>query len=302
MVVFDNLGRGNEEALDQETVKLVVGDLRNVHEVQKLFEEGPFEAVLHFAAYALVGESMEKPEEYFTNNVGGSLNLLRAMVQSNVKNFILSSTSEVYGEAKFLPITEDHPLEPTNPYGESKLMVEKVLKWLDKIHDLRFVSLRYFNAAGAMLDGSLGEAHDPETHLIANAIRGALGIHQFKLTYSRVHTPDGSTIRDYIHVEDLADAHILALRALENGAVSNFYNVGVGKGYSTLEIVEEIRRVAGGHFEVGDGERRHGEPAEKYASNEKIKRELGWEPKYGLKEIIESAYRWHSSKKKEELE
>ena len=292
VVVFDNLSKGHNEAID---CPLVVGDLQNREEISKALAGAGFEAVMHFAASTMVDESVKDPKKHFNNNVCTTFNLLDAMLEHNVKKFIYSSSSEVYGEAERLPLLEEMTLKPLNPYGLSKAMIEWSLPWYDSGYGLKFIALRYFNAAGAMLDGSMGEDHRPEMHLIPTAIRSALGLCDFKLTCAKMDTPDGTTIRDYTHVLDLASAHILALEALAQGHQSDIFNVGVGKGYSTLEVVKKVQEITGVEFSVGKGEPRKGEPAAKYCSNEKLRRELGWEPKYGLEEMIESAYLWHKS-------
>lgn len=292
VVVFDNLEKGHEEAI---SCPLITGDLRNLGEVRKVFKDQTFNAVIHFAAYTAVGPSMKDPQAYFENNISGGLNLLSAMREFGVRCLIFSSSSEVYGEAKKLPLTEKMPLRPTNPYGETKAMFEKILSWYSHAYDLGYVALRYFNAAGATLDGSMGEDHHPETHLIPNAIRGALGFAEFELTCSRVDTPDGSTIRDYAHVLDIADAHIRALDYLANNKKNDVFNVGKGRGYSVLEVIKEVRRVSGADFPVRQGTPRAGEPPAKWAANDKIKKILNWEPKYGLREVIESAWKWHKT-------
>lgn len=294
VVVFDNLENGHREITSKLGVELVEGDLRNPKDIASALDSS-LDAVMHFAAYAAVGPSMKDPQAYFENNIGGGLNLLSAVRSAGIKYFIFSSSSEVYGEAEKLPLTEEMPLKPTNPYGETKVMFEKVLSWYDYAYGLKYVALRYFNAAGAALDGSMGEDHDPETHLIPNAVRGALGLAEFKLTCSKVDTSDGTPVRDYTHVLDIAEAHVRALDYLVEGGGSNAFNVGKGRGYSVMGVVEEVKRVTGADFPIRQGEVREGEPSAKWASNEKIKEVLGWKPQYGLKEIVESAYRWHKS-------
>ncbi|MBV9120226.1 MAG: UDP-glucose 4-epimerase GalE, partial [Chloroflexi bacterium] len=245
VTVFDNLAQGHRAAV---TASIEQGELMDYGRILEVLRTGKFEAVMHFAAYALVGESMADPRKYFSHNVAGSINLINAMVESGVSGIVFSSTSEVYGEAIRLPIDEDHPKLPTNPYGESKWMIEQVLRRYGQAYGLRSIALRYFNAAGAAEDGSLGEDHRPETHLIPSAIMGALGRREFQFTCARVNTPDGTTIRDYIHVLDLASAHALALDALAQGHPSAAYNVGLGRGYSTREVVETVQRVSGVEF------------------------------------------------------
>lgn len=290
VVVFDNLENGHREVVSKLGAQLIKGDLRNREDI----EVAGADAVMHFAAYACVGESTKNPPRYFQNNVAATLNLLGAMVEHGVKKFIFSSSSEVYGEAEKLPLTEDMPLKSDNPYGLSKLMVEQILPWYDHYAQIKYVALRYFNAAGAALDGSMGEDHDPETHLVPNVILGALGRGEFKLTCATgLDTPDGTPIRDYTHVLDIADAHIRALDYLADDGKSDVFNVGRGHGYSVLEVIKEVERVSGKKIPQERGEKREGEPSAKWASNEKIKKVLGWRPNYGLKEIAESAYLWH---------
>jgi len=295
VVVFDNLENGHREIVSQLGAELIEGDLRHKKDLVLALDPS-FDAVMHFAAYACVGESTKNPPRYFQNNVAATLNLLDAMVEAKIKKFIFSSSSEVYGEAEKLPITEDMPLKSNNPYGLSKVMVEQILPWYDSFAGIRFVSLRYFNAAGAALDGSMGEDHNPETHLIPNAILAALGRKKFRLTCATdLDTPDGTPIRDYTHVLDLADAHLRALDYLFEGGKSSAFNVGKGRGYSVLEVIHEVERVSGERIPLEEGEKRRGEPSAKWAANEKIKKVLGWKPRYGIKEIVESAYLWHKT-------
>jgi len=290
VVVFDNLEQGHKEFLQE--CDLVVGDLRNPTDLL-LLNGYKIEACLHFSAYTSVGESVQDPSKYFLNNVIGSFNLINYLKDRGVDKFILSSTSEIYGEADYLPMDENHKLNPTNPYGLSKLMVENILSWFSRAYQFKSIILRYFNAAGASMDGTIGELHNPENHLIPNAILGALGTKEFKLTFSKVATKDGSPIRDYIHVEDLANAHVLALQKLLNGGNSDVFNLGTGNGYSVLEIISEIEKVSKVKLPREIGEIRAGEPSAKYASNIKAKQELKWNPKFSLQEIISSAYNWH---------
>ncbi|MFW6143834.1 MAG: UDP-glucose 4-epimerase GalE [Patescibacteria group bacterium] len=295
VTVFDNLENGNEEVARRLDVDLVVGDLREKEAIAGVLDPS-FDAVMHFAAYTAVGPSMEDPEKYFVNNMNGGLNLLSVARAAGIPHFIFSSSSEVYGEAEELPLTEDMPLAPTNPYGETKAMFEKILHWFSYAYDFSYVALRYFNAAGAALDGSMGEAHNPETHLIPNAVLGALGKREFKLTCSTdLDTPDGTPIRDYTHVLDIANAHVRSLDYLEDGGESQAFNVGKGHGYSVLEVIEEVEKVSGNEIPRQKGKSRKGEPSAKWAANDKIKENLGWEPDYGLEEIIESAYLWHKN-------
>lgn len=291
VVVFDNLRQGHRAAVQ---APLVVGELVDREAVFACFRRWRFDAVLHLAAYTSVRESVVDPNKYVVHNVGGAIVLLEACLAYGVPHVVFSSTSEVYGEARYLPLDEEHPTEPANPYGASKLQVEQYLRWYDAAYGLRSISLRYFNAAGAALDGSMGEDHRPEEHLIPNAIRGALGLQPFRLTSPLVETPDGTTIRDYVHVLDLAEAHLLALEALRRGHPTDVINLGSGVGYSTRQIVELVQEITGVRFPIERGEPRPGEPPVKYASYTKAARVLGWRPRYGIEEIIASAVAWHS--------
>jgi len=295
-IVFDSLETGHQETIPE--TQLYVGDLKtDTKLLDKVFKKEKPEAVVHFAAYIEVGESVKDPQKYFLNNVGGSLNLLRAMIKNKVKKIVFSSTAAVYGEPKKIPINEEEPKIPTNPYGETKLTVEKILKWYGQAFGLSSISLRYFNAAGAALDGAIGEDHHPETHLVPLAIEAALGKRRgFKIFGGDYDTPDGICIRDYIHVLDLAEAHLLALKFLEKDNQGfQVYNVGTGQGHSVLEVVEMVKKVSGISFSSPIGKRRQGDPARLIASPQKIKRELGFKPKYSdLKTIVESAWKWHN--------
>lgn len=293
VIVLDNLSKGHREAVLKG--KLIVGDLADMDLLDRIMKEEEIEGVIHLAADSLVGESMEKPGKYYRNNVANGLNLLEAMVNNGVKYIVFSSTAAVYGEPEEIPITEEHPTNPENTYGESKLFFEKMLKRYDEIHGLKYVSLRYFNAAGADLSGQIGEAHDPETHLIPIVLQKVLGIRDKLYIFGDDYpTKDGTCIRDYIHVEDLADAHILAVEALVKGMESRVYNLGNGEGYSVKEVIEVAEEVVGKEIDAEIAERRPGDPAVLVASSDKIKRELGWKPLYpDLRTIIESAWRWH---------
>jgi len=295
VVVFDNLEGGHREIMTELGVELLEGDLRNERDIAEALDSS-FDAVMHFAAYACVGESTKNPPRYFRNNVVATINLLDALLRAEIKKLVFSSSSEVYAEAEKLPLTEDMPLGSENPYGLSKLMIEQIVPWYEAYGGIKFVSLRYFNAAGASLDGLMGEDHDPETHLIPNAIRGALGLCDFALTCSTsLDTPDGSPIRDYTHVLDLADAHVRALDYLVSGGESGAFNVGKGCGSSVLEVIKAVKEITGADFAVGEGRARVGEPLAKWASTKKINEVLGWEAKYDLKDIVESACKWHKS-------
>lgn len=294
VVVFDNLVYGHKEAVN---CPLVVGDLLNKSDIVGVFKNNKFDGVIHFAAYALAGESMEKPAKYFENNILGGLNLLEVMKDFGVKYIVFSSTCAIYGYPKKLPVGEEEEKKPVSVYGESKLMFEKILNWYDRIFGIKNVCLRYFNAAGALLDGSIGEDHSPETHIIPVAMEVVLGKREkFVIFGDDYNTPDGTCIRDYIHVLDLAEAHIKSLEYLKEKNQSDYFNVGTGQGYSNKEIISMIKEVTGVDFKVETGPRRPGDPDAIWADNSKIKRVLGWRPKYSeLKTIIESAWNWHKN-------
>jgi UDP-glucose 4-epimerase len=295
IAVFDNLVYGHKGAIPKG-VRLIEGDLIRMRTIADLFEQFEPEAVLHFASYTYIGESVEKPEKYFQNNVVGSLNLLCAMRSYGVKKIIFSSSAAVYGQPKKVPITEDSPLSAESPYGESKIMIEKMLHSFDVAYGIKSVSLRYFNAAGADLNHDLGEDHNPETHLIPLVIKAALGkIAELKIFGDDYDTPDGTCIRDYIHIKDLAGAHILALDKLNTGSESGAYNLGNGTGTSVKEIIETARSVSGKKIPAKVVARRAGDPARLVASFEKAKKELSWLPKRSdVKTIINNAWEWHS--------
>ena len=288
VTVFDNLTEGHRKAVDPRA-NLVIGDLQKPEEIAAAVRAAAPEAVMHFAANALVGESMSNPSKYFRNNVYGGINLLDAMVAAGVKKFVFSSTCATFGPPERLPIDETLPQRPINPYGESKLMFEKVLRWYDEIHGLRFVALRYFNAAGAT--EKYGEDHRIETHLIPNVLKVALGQKEHVEIYGTDYaTPDGTCIRDYIHIVDLAQAHILALGVESSG----FYNLGTGGGTSVREVIAACEKVTGKAIAVVEKPRRAGDPPLLIAGSDKIKKELGWTPKYqAIDKIVESAWAWH---------
>jgi len=249
--------------------------------------------VVHMASFIQMGESFKNPGKYFRNNLEAAINLLDVMVENNCKKIIFSSSAGVYGIPESLPIKEETTKNPENPYGETKLMIERMLYWYDNAYSIKSVCIRYFNAAGASLDGTIGEDHPEESHIIPLIIKAAISGKQFKLFGNDYKTKDGTCVRDYVHVVDLANAHILALDSLFKGANSNQFNAGVGKGYSNLEIIKEVEKVAG-NFKWTFAPRRPGDADALYASTNKIKKYLKWKPKYGLKEIIISAYEWHS--------
>lgn len=294
VVVVDNLSSGHRQAVDKRANFELI-DLGQEKAVEGVFKKYKFDAIIHFAGVISMGESMENPAKYFKINVFNALNLFEVMVRYKVLKLIFSSSAGVYGNPVRLPILEDDSKKPTNPYGESKLMVEKILGWYDKIFGLRSISLRYFNAAGAALDGKLGEDHHPETHIIPLAIKTALGEREgFKLFGEDYETPDGTCIRDYVHVEDLCSAHLLALKALFEGSKTKVYNVGTGRGYSNKEVIAMVKRVSKVDFPVKICARRPGDATELVANPTRIKKELGWEPRYSdLKTIVKTAWHWH---------
>jgi len=295
VVTFDNLQKGYKKAVTGG--KFVKGDLADKELLNQVMEKNQIEGVIHLAADSLVGESMENPGKYYRNNFANGINLLEAVVKNGVKNIVFSSTAAVYGEPDQIPIKEDNQTEPTSTYGESKLFFEKALKRYDDIYDLKYVSLRYFNAAGADPEGEIGEAHDPETHLIPIVLQTALGIRDKIYIFGDDYpTRDGSCIRDYIHVNDLAAAHVLAVEALADGKESSIYNLGNGEGYSVKEVINTVKEVTGRDFEVEVSERRAGDPAVLIASSDKIQKELNWQPQYPeLEKIISTAWKWHKS-------
>jgi UDP-glucose 4-epimerase len=288
VTIFDNLSEGHRRALDPRA-EFIEGDLVDRQSIEKTMAKQRPDAVMHFAANALVGESMQNPSKYFRNNIANGLNLLDAIIAVGVGKIIFSSTCAIFGPPERLPIDETTPPRPINPYGESKLAFEKILRWYGEIHGLKFVSLRYFNAAGA--SPNFGEDHRVETHLIPNVLKVALGekpnVEIFGTDYE---TPDGTCVRDYIHILDLARAHILALKS----AKSDFYNLGTGGGASVREVIDSCRKVTGRKIDIVEKPRRPGDPPRLIASSEKIKRELGWKPQFqSLDAIIESAWKWH---------
>jgi UDP-glucose 4-epimerase len=290
VTVYDSLISGHAAAVPRGA-ELVVNDVRDEEALGHVLSDHLIEAVVYYGGFIAAGESMAQPGRHFANNVGGVISLLNTMLDYDVRRFVFSSSAAVYGEPESVPLTEDAPIRPVNPYGESKVMVETMLRWYGSQCDLRWISLRYFNAAGAT--AKLGEDHRPETHLIPIVLQAAAGERRYvPLFGSDYPTPDGTCIRDYIHVSDLAAAHILALRHLEEGC--GVYNLGNGRGFSNLEVIETARRVSGRPIEVKEEERRPGDPPALVASAEKAKTELGWQPKVTtLEEIVESAWRWH---------
>ena len=293
VISLDDLSTGHRELLPGGL--LIEGRLGDATLLDKIFSTHPIDAVMHFAAYSLVGESVADPLKYYRNNVAETTELLDAMRRHKVKRFIFSSTAAVYGEPIEVPISEDHPCAPTNPYGATKLAVERMLADCDTAHNLKFIALRYFNAAGADESGMLGERHEPETHLIPCILKAAAGeMAQVNIFGTNYPTPDGTCLRDYVHVSDLAQAHILALEALLSGKDSRIYNLGNSTGYSVRQVIEVARKVTGHRIPAVESAPRPGDPAVLVADSAKIRKDLGWQPKYEhLETMIQSAYDWH---------
>ena len=294
VVIVDNLQTGHRGALNPAAT-FYEGDIRDAAVLDKIFTENKIEAVIHFAANSLVGESVEKPLLYFNNNVYGMQVLLEAMVRHGIDKIVFSSTAAVYGEPKRVPIHEDDETHPTNPYGETKLTMEKMMKWVSRANGVRYVSLRYFNAAGALPDGSIGEDHATETHLIPLILQVPLGKRDHITVFGEDYpTPDGTCLRDYIHVVDLADAHVLALDYLRQGGESNIFNLGNGQGFSVKEMIAAAQKATGRSIKVEIGARRAGDPAQLIASSEKARTVLGWNPQFtDVEQVISTAWTWH---------
>ena len=296
VIVVDNLVTGYEKAIPDKAV-FYQGDIRNFEFLDNLFKKEKIDAVIHFAAYSLVGESVTNPLKYYDNNLYGTKVLLEAMIKNNVNKIVFSSTAATYGEPENIPILESDRTCPTNPYGETKLAMEKMFHWASKAHGLNYVSLRYFNACGADATGQIGEAHNPESHLIPLVLQVPNGKRESVSIYGTDYdTPDGTCIRDYIHVTDLAKAHILAVEYLARGGESDIFNLGNGVGYSVREVIETARSVTGHPIPATEVPRRAGDPARLVASGEKAKKVLGWEPEIKkLDDIIASAWKWHKA-------
>ncbi len=295
VVIYDNLCHARRDLVPPRA-KFVDGDIADRAKLEQLFDARPFDGVMHFAALIEAGESMKHPEVYFRNNTASTLSLFEAMIAKKVNRLVFSSTAAVYGEPESTPIREDAKLQPTNTYGESKLLVEHMLRWINQIHGLRYASLRYFNVAGAVVGpaGARGEAHEPESHLIPLILDVALGLRKsIKIFGKDYPTPDGTCVRDYIHVSDLAKAHLLALKTLGDRE-KLIYNLGNGRGFTVREVIDSVQRVTGRSIEVEELPRRPGDPAVLVASSEKITAELGWTPDFpNLDDIIASAWAWH---------
>ncbi len=295
VVVVDNLSRGNRGAVDP--ARLRVMDLLDTDGIVRVMSEKPCDAVIHFAAFIAVGESMRVPEIYFRNNTAGSLSLLTAMLKAGIGKIVFSSTAAVYGMPARVPIPESEPRAPVNAYGESKVMVETLLEWFDRIHGMRSVCLRYFNASGADPKGRAGEDHEPETHLIPLLFRAVQTGKPVTLFGDDYATPDGTCIRDYIHVTDLAQAHIAAVEALAGGSESKKFNVGTGHGFSVKEVLSAVEKVTGKKVPCVTGPRRDGDPPMLVADSTRLQRELGWKPEYSdLNRIVETAWAWANRK------
>jgi UDP-glucose 4-epimerase len=292
-IIFDDLSHGHRAALPA-SARLIVGDIADRAMLERIFAEFRPQAVMHFAAFIEAGESMQRPEKYFRNNTANALTLLETVLAHGVQRFVFSSTAALYGTPEKTPIEEDARLQPTNAYGESKLLVERMLAWLHRVHGLRYACLRYFNAAGAA--GDRGEDHHPESHLIPIALQVALGVRQQVAIFGTDYpTSDGTCIRDYVHVSDLAAAHLLVLEALKEKE-RLIYNLGNGRGFSVREVIDTVRKVTGQAIPAEESPRRPGDPAVLVASSEKIKRELGWKPEYtDLESIVRSAWHWRNA-------
>ncbi len=302
VVVFDNFTTGFHDVLTELSalgeLEVIEGDLRQKEEIAAAFAGGEIEGVLHFAALCSVNESMEYPERYFGNNVGGTINLLEAMSQAGVKKLIFSSTCAVYGESQYLPMDEKHPTQPLNPYGESKLISERMIEWYHQLAGLKYAVMRYFNVCGAASDGQIGDSKKPSVHLMQNAVRGAMGIEAFSYTCPVVDTPDGTPIRDYIDVEDLVAAHLAAYEKLEDEAVDGqVFNLSNGTGYSVREIVGKVEEIFGVEIEkTAPAKVREGEYASVFAVPAKAKELLGWQTEKSLTDSVESQKKWYSKR------
>ena len=296
VVVADNLSTGHRDAINPKA-KFYEGDIRDRKFLDKVFDNEDITAVVHFAAFSIVPESMSKPLKYFDNNTGGMITLLEAMRDHNIKYIVFSSTAATYGVPEHMPIKETDPQNPINPYGLSKLMMEKMMAWADKAYGIKFVALRYFNVAGAAPDGTIGEDHGPETHLVPIILQVAQGKRkELSIFGDDYNTPDGTNVRDYVHVMDLADAHILAIKYLEAGNKSNAFNLGSSTGFSNKQMLEAAREVTGKPIPAKMAPRRPGDPDSLVAASDKARTILGWKPKYDdVHNIIATAWKWHST-------
>lgn len=303
VVVFDNLDTGHIETIETLSkfgnLTFIKGNLQNLEDIENVFKTHKIDAVIHFAAFSQVGESVKNPQKYYYNNVFGTLNLLNAMLNHNVKKIVFSSTAATYGEPEYVPIDEKHPQMPINPYGNSKLMVERIMDDYDKAYGLKSVRLRYFNVAGADKDCNIGEFHEPETHLIPNILKSTFsGGKTFEMYGQDYDTKDGTCIRDYINIEDLVSAHLLALKYLNDGGETNFFNLGTNDGNSVKEVFGECEKVTEKNIPVKQMPRRAGDPAKLVADNTKAKQILNWLPQNNLENSIQTAYRWEQKLQK----
>ncbi|MEI6063004.1 MAG: UDP-glucose 4-epimerase GalE [Pseudanabaena sp. ELA748] len=298
VLILDNLVYGHQDIAETLGAELIIGDTNDRALLDKLFSDRQITAVMHFAAYAYVGESVTNPAKYYRNNVVGTLTLLEAMIAANIKSFVFSSTCASYGVPEQIPITEDHPQRPINSYGASKLMVERILQDFDIAYGLKSVIFRYFNASGADPDGAIGEDHDPETHLIPLILQAALGKRDAITVYgSDYPTDDGTCIRDYIHVSDLAAAHVLGLQYLLDGHQSEIFNLGNGNGFSVKEVIDAAQQVTGKPINVVMGDRRAGDPPALVGSSAKARKVLNWQPQYAdINLILQHAWQWHQKR------
>lgn len=291
-VILDNLSQGHKEAVKDYRLEEI--DLVSQKEkLDALFTSEKFDGVVHMASFIQMGESYKNPAKYYENNVYGFMNLLDGMRKGNVGKIIISSSAGVYGNPVKLPIEEEDPKNPLNPYGETKYILERMLEDYDAAYGIKFMSIRYFNAAGAALDGSIGEDHPEESHLIPNIIKKALKREEIEIFGNDYNTSDGTNVRDYVHVLDLTETHSIAMQKLLEGEVSNVYNAGMGRGYSNKEVLEAVRNITGSDLKIKYSPRRPGDADVLFASIEKIKKDFNWTPKYGLKEIVETAFTWH---------
>lgn len=298
VIVLDNLSYGHRELIEPLQVKLIVGDISDSALLDEIFSNHNIEAVMHFAAFIAVGESVSDPAKYYRNNVAGTLTFLEAMHKASINKFIFSSTCALYGVPKFIPLTEDHPQDPISPYATSKWMVERILSDFDTAYNIKSVRFRYFNAAGADPNGLLGEDHEPETHLIPLVLLAAMGKRESISIFGTDYpTADGTCIRDYIHVADLAQAHVLGLQYLLKGGESDVFNLGNGGGFSVREVIETAKQVTGKEIKIVECDKRPGDPPILVGSSDKARQALGWHPQYpNLNEIISHAWQWHQKR------
>ncbi|MDQ3239132.1 MAG: UDP-glucose 4-epimerase GalE [bacterium] len=304
VVGIDNFSKGFRQPIEatrkkygKDRYEFYECDLNDEKKLDDIFDKiGEFEAVIHFAAFCNVNESMENPGKYFTNNINGTLNILNSMHKHSIKSLVFSSTCATYGTPDVLPVTENLSTHPDSPYGESKLMVEKIIDWYGKLFGIKYCIMRYFNVCGATIDGSIGDSKKPSVHLIQNAVLGALGVRPFQLTCGSVETPDGTPIRDYVDIVDLVEAHLAAVEYLGQDGESNIFNIGTGEGNSVLEIVETVKKYTGVSFEIEKGQSRMGESAMVYANPEKANKILKWKSKRNIEDSVKSLIIWYKSR------